>query len=335
MNSSFPGIMLRWVGPVLLCVELVPAIAQDSPPHVPASATSQTAASQNTNSPEPAPESQPKAEPLSPWKILGEGVSTRSPLHRAEAVAALGTLPPNRRVLNLMEKALADKDPSVRELVARTLGEMHARAAIPQLRHALHDESPEVIFAAAKSLWAMGDHTGRDVFIQTLSGDRSSSSGLIKGELESTKKKLQDPKKLAILGAREAATSLFGPAGWGIKFMEEVTTDRSAPARAISAIMLGPDGTLDALHELQDALSDKNWVVRAAAAQALGTSRRRDQISFLQPLMQDEKPPVRYVAAASIIRLSSGAASRAADASRALKSDVRPALGVPGQIPPQ
>ncbi len=327
MNSSLPG-LLRWFAAALLCLQLASAFAQNLSSHDPADATATTVP------PKSASESDhPKAEPLSPWTILNAGVSTRSLEHRAEAVAALGTLPPTPRVLKLMEKALADKDPSIRELAARTLGEMHARAAIPLLRRALNDESPEVTFSAAKSLWAMGDHSGRDVFIHTLSGDTSPSSGLLKGGLESTKKKLQDPKKLAFTGAKEAASSLFGPAGWGIKFMEEVTTDRSASARAVSAIMLGPDGTLDALHELQDALSDKNWVVRAAAAQALGASRHREQISFLQPLLQDTKPPVRYMAAASIIRLSNSTASRTTDSSRSLKSEAHPALGVPGQIP--
>jgi HEAT repeat protein len=237
---------------------------------------------------------------------------------------------PSRRVVNLIQAALADKDPSIRQLAARTLGEMRARTSIPKLRHALADDSPEVSFAAAKSLWSMGDRSGRDVFLEILSGQRSSSSGLLKGQFDAAKKKFQDPGKLAIIGAKEAASSLFGPAGWGIKVMEEVTQDRSASARAMSAILLGPDATLDALHQLQDALTDKNWIVRAAAAQALGTSGHRDQISYLRPLLQDDKPAVRYMAAASILRLSAGTVGAAAGQANALKSDARPALGSQG-----
>jgi HEAT repeat protein len=155
----------------------------------------------------------------------------------------------------------------------------------------------------------MGGRTGRDVLIQILSGEKSSAAGLFKGEVEAPKKKLQDPGKLAITGAKEAASSLFGPAGWGFKVMDEVTQDRSATARALSAILLGPDATLDGLRELQDALSDKNWIVRAAAAQALGASRHRDQIEYLRPLLQDDKLAVRYMAAASILRLPLGEAT--------------------------
>jgi hypothetical protein len=151
-------------------------------------------------------------------------------MRRAEAVAALGTIGPSRRAVSLIERALGDKDPSIRQLAAMILGEIRARSSILKLKQALHDDSPAVGFAAAKSLWNMGDRTGRDVFIQVLSGEKSSSAGLLKGEMEATKKKLQDPGKLAITGAKEAASSLFGPAGWGFKVVDEVTQDRSASA---------------------------------------------------------------------------------------------------------
>src|SRR6202008_2694633 len=137
-------------------------------------------------------------------------------------------------------------------------------------------------------------------------GEKSSSPGLLKGQVDATKKEFEDKRKLAIIAATEAASSLFGPAGWGIKIMEEVTRDRSASARAMSAILLAHDTSLDGLRELQDALSDKNWIVRAAAAQALGASRHRDQIQYLRPLLDDDKPAVRFMADASIFRLSSG-----------------------------
>jgi HEAT repeat protein len=172
----------------------------------------------------------------------------------------------------------------------------------------------------------MGNRAGREVFIAILSGEKTSSSSLLKNELQATKKKLQDPHGLAVLGAKEAATSLFGPAGWGIKFMEEVTQDRSASARAMSAILLGPDASVDALRQLQDALNDKNWIVRAAAAQALGVSRHRDQILFLQPLLQDARPAVRCMAAAAILRLSRGAAALPASPGTPATAEVRPAL---------
>jgi len=236
--------------------------------------------------------------------MLTAGATDHNIARRAEAIAALGTMGPNRRAVRLVESALADKDPSIRQLAAQNLGEMNARGSIPKLKEALNDESAEVSFAAAKSLGEMGDRSGRDVFIDILSGGRSSSTGMVKGEVQTAKKKLQDPRELAVIGAKEAASSLFGPAGWGIKIMEEVTKDRSASARAMSAALLGRDATADALRGLDDALTDKNWIVRVAAAQALGATRQRDQIASLEPLLEDQRPAVRYMAAASILRLS-------------------------------
>ena len=247
-------------------------------------------------------------------------------MRRAEAISALGTAGTQNRVVRMVEHALNDSDPSIRELAARTLGEMRARSSIPKLTKALDDDSPEVSFAAAKSLWAMGNRAGREVFLQILAGERTPSGGLIKNELQATRKKLQDPKGLAVMGAKEAAASLFGPAGWGIRVMEEITQDRSASARAMSAILLGPDATPHSLRQLQEALNDKNWIVRAAAAQALGVSRRREQIPILQPLLQDDKPAVRCMAAAAIVRLSGKAAALPAVAGTAATAEARPAL---------
>jgi HEAT repeat protein len=263
----------------------------------------------STTSPQSKPpqeESKPQATPIPLWEMLTAGATNQNVARREEAIAALGTMGPNRRAVRLVESALSDKDPSIRQLAAKNLGEMHARSSVPKLKEALNDESGEVSFAAAKSLWEMGDRSGRDVFIGILSGGKSSSSAMVKGEVETAKKKLQDPRGLAIIGAKEAASSLFGPAGWGITIMEEVSKDRSASARAMSAALLGRDATPDALQELDDALTDKNWIVRAAAAQALGATRDRDQIATLEPVLEDQKAAVRYMAAASILRLCRG-----------------------------
>jgi len=304
---------------LLFLLAMISAAAQSSSevsdPKPETKAAHDTAATAPTKSPQ-----------LRPWDILSAGAGNKNPLRRAEAIAALGTAGTQSRVIRLVEHGLNDSDPSIRELAARTLGEMRARSSIPKLTKALDDDSPEVSFAAAKSLWAMGNRAGREVFLQILAGERTSSGGLIKNELQATRKKFQDPKGLAVMGAKEAAASLFGPAGWGIRVMEEITQDRSASARAMSAILLGPNATPDSLRQLQDALHDKNWIVRAAAAQALGVSRHREQIPILQPLLQDDKPAVRCMAAAAIVRLSGKAAAVPAAAGTAARAEARPAL---------
>ena len=282
----------------------------DSTPASPAPAApaNSPADDKNASTEPPAEDNRPQTH-LSPWQMLAEGMESHTVARRQDALAALGTLGKREQAIQLVVAALDDKDTSVRQLAARNLGQMHAQSAIPRLRTALNDDSVGVSFAAAKSLWDMGDHSGRDVFIEILSGKKSNSTGVMTDQMESTKKRLQDPRGLAIIGAKEAASSLFGPAGWGITIVEEVTKDRSASARAMSAALLGHDGSKDAVRELDEALWDKNWIVRAAAAQALGECKRRDQIKHLRGLLWDGKPAVRYMAAASIIRLSSSRAA--------------------------
>jgi HEAT repeat protein len=325
---------------VLLCLAFSTASAQNVSD--PASPTPPASVDPPAATPEAQKEgqAQPAASAKSPsgaaWDVLTASASNRNSLRRAEAVVALGTAGSQKRILRLVEQALDDSDAAIRELAARTLGEMRARSSIPKLTHALNDDSPDVSFAAAKALWSMGNRSGRDVFLKILSGEKNASgghmkSGLLKDQLEATKKKLDDPKGLAVMGAKEAATSLFGPAGWGIRIMEELTHDRFASARATSAILLGPDATLDTLHQLQDALNDKNWIVRAAAAQALGTSRHHEQIPFLQPLLEDSKPAVRCMAAAAIVRLSAGPAVATAPQGASATAEVHSAFDPPAR----
>ena len=293
-----------------------------------ASAPEESTAKKSSKPDESRQESDSTDQPaLSPWKTLSTGVTDRNSSRRAEAIQALGTLHSSSRAIRTIERTLAnDEDSSIRAIAAKVLGDMGARSAIPSLRKSLKDESMGVRFQAAKSLWSMGDRSGRPVLIQILAGEKSASPGVIKSQMDSAKKELEDPKKLAMDGALGAASSLFGPAGWGIKIMQEVTHDRSAPARATSAILLGPDPSLDGLRELEDALTDKSWIVRAAAAQALGATKHRGAISSLLPLLRDSKPPVRFMAAASILRLSNPGSLRASVPGKSV-SESRPVFG--------
>jgi hypothetical protein len=303
--TLFSGAVPRAIAPAVfsLCFILTPSIfCQTSTPEPPLATDAQPA---QTQPPAETPDGHKPDHALTPWEMLADGTTQHTVARRQEAVAALCTLGSRPRAIELVEATLADKDPSVRQLAARSLGQMKAKAAISRLKDVLNDDAIAVRFAAAKSLWDMGDRTGRDVFISILSGEESNSSGMVKDQLETAKKRLQDPRGLAIIGAKETATSLFGPAGWGIMLMEEVTRDRTASARAMSATALGHDANQDALRELDEALWDKNWLVRAASAQALGDTRQHDQIKHLKALLWDAKPAVRYMAAASIIRLSS------------------------------
>jgi HEAT repeat protein len=237
------------------------------------------------------------------WDTLSEEVRHRRSSHRSNAIAALATIGVRADTLPLLQGALTDKDASIRRDAAVALGDMEAKSAKPELRKLLDDDCPEVAFTAASVLSKMGDHSGREIFIATLQGDRK-GDGFVKSSLKSNFAKYRDPKQLAMTGAEEAAGALFGPFSMGIVVARELMKDRTASARALSATLLAQDSSPDAVQQLTLSLQDKNWAVRAAAAQALAKSPGNVSPDVFKPLLLDGNDSVRTIAAAGIIRLS-------------------------------
>ena len=263
------------------------------------------------------------------WDVLNKGLADGNSGRRTQAVTALGSIGTEVRAVSLIETGLNDKDPGVRETAAVVLGQIHARQSIPRLKQALDDESQEVNFTAAKALWEMGDYSGRDIFREVLAGERKTSGGAVKEGIRDAKKKLHNPGSLVIMGLNEGAGALLGPFSLGVGFAEDLLKDKSAPARAFSAKLLGGDPDLQSAKELTEALDDKNSVVRAAAARALGERGSRESIPVLANLLADKNDGVRYMSAAAIIRLSQPSALKSARRNK----KIRPASPRPSAQP--
>jgi len=107
------------------------------------------------------------------WNVLTDGINAKKFGDRMMALKALGDLGPNVKGIQLVAGVLKDDDPDIRAQAAATLGEMKSRTAIRPLRKALGDEAPQVSFAAAKSLWQLGDTTGRRVLLDVLQGGKA------------------------------------------------------------------------------------------------------------------------------------------------------------------
>jgi len=237
------------------------------------------------------------------WKILEGGAGSSDPANRMQAIAALATIGPQPRVVSLLVAKLDDKEADVRRLAAEKLGEIKAQSAVPRLKSALSDPDPVVGFTAAQSLWHMGEQSGRGLLLRVLAHKQAGSTGLVKGTVREAEEKLHQPMGLVLMGAEQAAGFFFGPASFGIAIAEELTKDRSLPARVVAASLLGTDSDPSSSEALKAALSNSSWVIRAAAARALGNSSVQ-VVPLLVPLLNDSKKPVRYMAAASIVRLS-------------------------------
>ena len=236
------------------------------------------------------------------WDTLKEGAAENNPYKRAPAIAALATIR-TPEADKLVKAALTDKDFIVRLAAVGALADRKSRADIPNLKAALDDESGEVAFTAAHGLWELGDHSGKELLEEVLAGERKQSAGFIKDQIRGAKATLHNRKELIWMGAREGAGFLFGPLGAGLGIMETVLKDSAAPARALSATMLGQIRDPQSIGYLEDALHDKSPLVRVAAAKALGGINDPTVPPKLEAIADDKTDAVRYMVAASIIRL--------------------------------
>ncbi|HUY14306.1 MAG TPA: HEAT repeat domain-containing protein [Terriglobia bacterium] len=247
------------------------------------------------------------------WKLLLNAAADSNPIRRTQALTALGTIGPERPALKAIQKGLQDKDTYVRLTAVAALGEVKSPRRIAELRRALDDDAPDVRFVAARTLWQMGNHSGREVLIRVLSGEKQKGGpGPIKGEMQAAKDKLYDRSALAKMGISEGAGALLGPFSMGVGFAEDLLKDKGAPQRAIAAELLAKDKSPKSLAELEDALTDKNDAVRAAAARALGDRRDRHAMPQLEAMLDDKSAAARFMAAATILRLTQAPVHHAA-----------------------
>jgi HEAT repeat protein len=276
---------------------------QQQPP-APASqaAKSQSAASQKEAVPNAA--NAQAASPAAAWTMLTQGANSDKFRERSDVVSALTILDSDRRAIAIISNALADKDETIRVLAATSLGEIKARSAIPKLKEAMDDKSPEVSFAAAQALWKMGDRGGRDIFYEVLDGERKVRPGLLKSKMRQARMDMHDPKALALIGVNEVSGAFLGPFSMGVSVVEEYAKNSGTSVQALCAQLLATDDSHRTAVELTDALGDKNWTVRASAARSLAKLNYHGVMPQLRDMMiNDKAQPARFSAAAAIVRL--------------------------------
>lgn len=240
------------------------------------------------------------------WDLLKQGLDDKNPDRKRQALTAIGSIGLDPEAIHGVESGLRDPDPLVRQTAAAVLGQMKSKASIPALKTALDDSSPEVAFAAAKALWDIGDKSGRDLIEDVLTGQQKASEGALGGAVRDAKRKMRDPKALAVMGFKEASGALLGPFNMGIVAAEQALKDGGGGPRALATTMLAQDCDAESFRLLEWACTnDKNWAVKAASAKALGQCGNPEAIPKLEQLLSDTHPAVKFMASASIIKLSS------------------------------
>ncbi len=234
------------------------------------------------------------------WSVLNQGLTNSNIEKRTRAVSGLGLLPHDPQALDAALSALRDPKSEVRAAAAQALGDMSAHSARPQLAAALKDSDITVILAAARSLVALGDDRGYNVFYAVLTGEQKSGQGL----LAQQKKMLDDPRKLASMGFQTGIGFVpFG--GAGLTAVKIITKDDTSPILAGAALTLAKDPDPKSGKALADAATQqKKWLVRAAAYHAIAKRGDPSLKSTAVQGLQDAQDEVQYAAAAAVIRLS-------------------------------
>lgn len=239
------------------------------------------------------------------WQILEGGSKDIKEQTRIDALNAIGTLTGMKRAETVLQDAMKDQNVDVRVAAVVATGSMLDENLIPVLRQALDDPAPEVVFAAAVSLWKMHDPSGINVLYGVLAGDRKTKGSLVQTEKREANKDLHDPATLARIGAMQGAYALLGPFGIGLDAALLMRKSNNAnSARVLTVNLLAQDHSDATKAEFIAALSDKNYLVRAGSARALGEFHGKDVTDALAGLFGDSKPSVRFMAEASYIRSS-------------------------------
>jgi len=240
------------------------------------------------------------------WDVLKPGLVDTNPLTRRQAVTATGAVGLNPEAIRQVEWALSkDTDPLIRATAAAELGEMKSVQSFPALKAALDDPAGEVGFAAAKSLWDMGDKTGRGFIEDVVAGQQKATDGGVKGAMRRANRLRYDPKAMAVLGAKSATGALLGPFNIGVLAAEQVMKSSAVAVRMQALNLLAQDCDAQTFKLLETAVTDdKTWAEKATAAKALGKCGNPDAIPKLEQNLSDSNAAVRFMSAAAIIRLS-------------------------------
>jgi HEAT repeat protein len=290
---------------ILLAISLLAANAkaQENPlPAAPAGKDSQSL-------PAPAAAAETPAETLERcWQSLTDSV--QDPKHtetRTQALNALSSLGSNARADRMIAAAMKDPDLDVRTAAILAAGKTKAHTLVVPVRKLLDDSEPQVVFAAATTLWKQfSDRSGEDILAAIAAGDRKANPSLIHGAEHDISRTLHSPSALEKIGVVTGAGMLLGPFGFSISAVEYARKNGGDAARIQAIELLADEKSEGVRDQMKSALDDKDPGVRAAAAEVLGHFHRSQDSKAIAVLLEDSKMPVRLAAAAAYIDCLSG-----------------------------
>jgi HEAT repeat protein len=237
--------------------------------------------------------------------ILKEGIESKDPDVRIQAILAASMVGQNDRVIAALEHCLEDKDVQVRIAAVHTLAELKSPQSLSALEKTLkRDDVPEVAFAAAKALYALKDPAGEKALLDVYNGKIDTSSNFLRKEARGFKREFHSVQSAAMFVVSEGVGYVPVPgAGEGFSAMMGLLSDPDLSARASILLLLAKQKDPQAADLIRRALTDKDWSVRASAAQLIAHTAKIEFRELLAPLFDDKKEKVRFRASGAYLHL--------------------------------
>ena len=279
------------------------ALAQESPPPAVAGSGSQSVSASAASAVAPTVAETPAETVKLCWQSLTDSVQDAKHTEtRTQALNALSSLGWSPRAERLIADAMKDPNLDVRTAAILAAGKTKSHSLIEPVRKLLDDAEPQVVFAAATTLWKQfADRSGEDILAAIAAGDRKTSPSLIHGAEHDISRTLHSSSALEKIGIVTGAGMVLGPFGFSVDAVEYARKNGGDLARVQAIDLLAEDKTEGLRDQMKSALDDKDPGVRAAAVMVLGNFHRSQDSKAIATLLDDPKPPVRLAAAAAYI----------------------------------
>jgi HEAT repeat protein len=237
--------------------------------------------------------------------ILKEGIESKDPDARIQAIIAASMIGRNERVLAVLERCLQDKDVQVRIAAVQALADLKSPGSQPALEKTLRgDDVPEVAFAAAKALYTLQDPAGEKALMDVYGGKANTSSNFFRKKTRGVMREFHSVHSAAMFVVTQGIGYVPVPgAGEGFSAMMELVNDPELSPRASALLLLGREKNPQTVALLKKALTDSDWSVRATAAQLIATTAQTELRESLAPLFDDKKEKVRFRASGAYLHL--------------------------------
>jgi HEAT repeat protein len=237
------------------------------------------------------------------WQLLTENLEdTKHADNRAPALNALSSLGSNPRANGLIAEAMKDPNLDIRTAAILAAGKSKSRALIAPMKKLLDDPEPQVVFAAATTLWKpFKDKSGEDILTAVAAGERKANPNLVNSAKHDISRTIHSQSALEKIGIMTTAGLVLGPFGFSVGAVEYARKNGADTARVQAIDLLGEEQTKDIHDQMRAGLDDKDPGVRAESVKVLANFHSAEDLKAIAPLLDDSKLPVRLAAAAAYI----------------------------------